>query len=174
MRSKRVGVDIKGTCDINAPLIVRGDIVSLEMEDGRTVDFPEDWGLVHDVSGHCAHKCEIFVCPYSKGGVLRHQIDTNVHEAASSYWGKDYEVRSGKVVIPSGPWDKVGRIVRVYYDRYGELASPYQHPFEEVKGAAILFKQRQARECVNGRRHKVYRISLPDGCVVNAHGFVWP
>jgi len=174
-RSRRKGIACNGGCDLEeTPLLVRGDIVSCEMSDGSTVEFPESWGLVHDPVGSCVDECEIFVCPYSVTGALRHDLPSEVHDAAVSYWGDGYRLKSGMVELPNGPWDRVGRIVRVYYDRYGELASKYQHPFkQDVKDAAILYKQRRPQRY--GRSgHKAYRISLPDGCVINAHGFVWP
>lgn len=174
-KAKRNGIDRPGVCNIDTPLLIRGDIVSMELASGRTVEFPESWGLVHDVTGECADKCEIFICPYTVRGPIGRQVDDSVHEAATSYWGDDYKLVEGNVVIPDGPWDRVDRILRVYYDRYGELASKYQHPFErEVSSAAILYKQRRASKCADGKMHRSYRISLPDSCVVNAHGFVWP
>jgi len=173
-RGKRVGIDRPGACSLDQPLLVRGDIVSVELDDGRTVEFPESWGLVHDPGGNCSDECEIFVCPYAVRGPLGKQIDSEIHNTAVSYWGEDYTLRSGSVVIPSGPWQRVGRIVRVYYDRYGELASKYQHPFETGDDSAVLYRQKRAGRCADNRSHRTYRISLPDGCVVNAHGFVWP
>jgi hypothetical protein len=103
------------------------------------------------------------------------ELPKEVHDAALEYWGEDYKLKQGFVELPKGPWDRVGRIVRVYYDRYGELASPYQHPFkQEVKDAAVLYKQQRSQRYGPKGAHKAYRISLPDGCVINAHGFVWP
>lgn len=173
VRERRVGVSENGVCELDSPLLVRGDIVSVELTDGRTVEFPESWGLVHDVTGKCINKCEIFVCPYVAKNPIRHRLDSDIHQAATSYWGDDYSLRMGDVVIPDGPWQHVGHIVRIYYDRYGELASPYQHPFDSNE-KSVLYKQKRGTRCVDGKIHKTYRISLPDGCVINAHGFVWP
>lgn len=174
-KSKRNSIDRPGVCSIDTPLLVRGDIVYMELANGRKLNIEESWGLVHDVTGECADKCEIFICPYSIRGPAAGQVDSDVHEAATSYWGDDYRLKAGSVVIPDGPWDRVSRILRVYYSRYGNEGSPYQHPFEkDVSSAAILYKQRRASKCADGKMHKAYRISLPDSCVVNAHGFVWP
>jgi hypothetical protein len=175
-RSQRRGIGRSGACDLKeTPLLVRGDIVSCEMADGSTVEFPKSWGLVHDTGGGCVHECEIFVCPYTVQGNLHGEVPEEVHNAATDYWGEGYKLLQGFVELPNGPWDRVGRIVRVYYDRYGELASPYQHPFkQDVKDAAILYRQRRAQKYGRSGSHKAYRISLPDGCVINAHGFVWP
>lgn len=174
-RSKRKGISCNGGCSLEeTPLLVRGDVVSCEMTDGSTVEFPESWGLVHDPVGSCVDECEIFVCPYTTTGVLRHTVPSEVMDAAQSYWGDEYRLQEGMVELPNGPWERVGRIVRIYYDRYGELASPYQHPFKEnVKDAAVLYKQRSPQKYGRSSR-KAYRISLPDGCVINAHGFVYP
>lgn len=174
-RSKRKGIGCEGACSLEeTPLLVRGDVVSCEMGDGSTVEFPKSWGLVHDPSGVCIDRCEVLVCPYRTTNTACVELPPDIYDAAMDYWGKDYELKAGLVEIPRGPWDRVGRIVRVYYDRYGQLASPYQHPFKDVKeDTAILYRQKRAQKF--GRSsHKAYRISLPDGCVINAHGFVWP
>lgn len=174
-RSKRKGIDCNGACSLDeTPLLVRGDVVSCELSDGRTVEFPESWGLVHDPVGECVDTCEIFVCPYSLSSRSRVEVPQDVHRVATDYWGDGYKLKNGFVELPHGPWERVGRIVRVYYDRYGELASKYQHPFkQEVKDSAVLYKQRRAQR-YGSKSHKAYRISLPDSCVINAHGFVWP
>jgi len=173
-REKRTGIGCGGYCDLDeVPLLVRGDVVSCVLDDGRTVEFPESWGLVHDVSGKCVDRCEILVCPYTLTNTKSVALPPDIHDAALGYWGEGYELKAGLVELPRGPWDRVGRIVRVYYDRYGELASPYQHPFKDVDDTAVLYRQRRGQKY--GRStHKAFRISLPDGCVVNAHGFVWP
>jgi len=169
--SQRKGVHCEGACSLDdTPLLVRGDVVSCELADGRSVEFPEDWGLVHDPTGICVNQCEVFVCPYSAKTPLRHRLPPDVADAAHSYWGKGERLLEGFVELPEGPWERVGVIQRLYYDRYGELSSPYQHPFEK---GATLYKQRKAQKYHSGR-HRAYRISLPDGCVINAHGFVHP
>lgn len=173
-RSKRKGIGCAGKCDLDkTPLLVRGDVVSVVLEDGRTVEFPETWGLVHDPTGQCVDKCEVLVCPYTITHKRCVGLPPSIYDAALNYWGEGYELKAGTVVLPTGPWERVGRIVRVYYDRYGELASPYQHPFKDIEDTAVLYRQQRPQRY--GRRsHRSYRISLPDGCVINAHGFVWP
>lgn len=176
VRSNRTGIGCEGACGVDdTVLLIRGDIVSCELDDGRTVEFPESWGLVHDPVGSCVDPCEIFVAPYTLVSTPRTPLPHKVIASAKEYWGDGYELESGTVVIPEGPWDRVGRIVRVYYDRYGELASKYQHPFKDVENdAAILYKQKRSQSYGKAGAHTAYRISLPDGCVINAHGFVWP
>jgi hypothetical protein len=165
---KRRGVHCEGACDFNeTPLLIRGNVVSCDLADGRTVDFPESWGLVHDITGQCLDKCEIFICPYTARNPIRHRLPSEVHEAAVEYFGEGEMLLEGTVELPTGPWERVGVITRVYYSRYGELSSPYQHPF---KKGAVLHKQKRA----HAGRQKAYRISLPSDCVITAHGFVDP
>lgn len=173
-RANRRGIGSAGHCDLDeTPLLVRGDVVSVVLDDGRTVEFPETWGLAHDPSGNCIDKCEVLVTPYTITNKSSVRLPQDIYDAALDYWGEGYEMKSGIVELPRGPWDRVGRIVRVYYDRYGELASPYQHPFKDIAETVVLYRQRRPQRY--GRSsHKSYRISLPDGCVINAHGFVWP
>lgn len=176
-RGNRKGIDTPGYCDLeNSEIFVRGDIVSIELVGKPDVVLPEDWGLIHDPSGNCSDRCEVFIAPYSHGRRLRNSEVQKVGRDARAYYGNDVELHDSTVEIPEGPWERVGDIECIKYDRYGELAGPYYHDTDvptKRSERAILFRQRHYRMLL-GQRVKAFRISLPDGCKITEHGFVWP
>ena len=176
-RGRRKGIDKNVCCDLaNSEIFIRGDIVSILLTTDVMVELPEDWGLIHDPSGDCVDRCEVFIAPYSLGRRLRNSEARRVGEDARAYYGNTDELHDSTVEIPKGPWDRVGDISCINYDRYGELKGPYYHDTDVSKKRserAILFRQRHY-EVLVGQRCKAFRISLPDGCKINAHGFVWP
>jgi hypothetical protein len=145
-----------------APLLVRGNLVKMDLEDGRQLDVPNDWGMLHDPSGNLFPSCEFRIQKYTITSQHEPPIDTTLQQIASAYFGENTNIAGGKVEILGGPWQRVGRVGRIYYARPGSLRGLYQHPFEE--GAEIYERK-------GGR---ALRLSLPSGCIVDAHGFVWP
>jgi hypothetical protein len=143
-------------------VMVRGDCSHLDLEDGRTLHLPDGWGLLHDTIGRCTHRCDIFIVPYRCG---RRRVDRGsdgVVKTATEYFGRAEELYEGTVEMPPGPWEPVGRVVTIYYDREGDQGGYYYHPFAEP---VPLFEQRHGR---------AYKLALPRGCIVNRRGFVKP
>lgn len=166
---------MKAQCEI--PLLVRGDIVGFQMDDrdgGDELWLPGDWGLIHDPVGDCIPKCTLMIAPYRLSGNQARNVPQQMVDIATDYFGRDLPLDDADLVIPLGPWDRVGRVVRIYYDRYGHLKGPYQHPFKPVKPAVSLYRQRSAQVYPGGHRAKAFRLSLPDQCLITEHGFVWP
>jgi hypothetical protein len=156
--------------------MIRGDIVSLELTTGMVVELPDDWGLIHDPSGIGVDRCELFIAPFIMGRRMNNSHLSKVGDDARSYYGYDQELHGVTVEIPEGPWERVGDIAVINYDRHGELKGPYYHDTDVPKRRserAILMRQRTPKPLF-GRRVKAFRISLPDGCRINAHGFIWP
>lgn len=174
-RGRRCGVD--KTCDLEgSKIMIRGDIVSIELTNDKVVELPDDWGLIHDPSGVGVDKCEVFIAPFTEGRRTRNSELSNVGDDARAYYGFGEELHDVTVEIPNGPWERVGDISCINYDRYGELEGPYYHDTDVPKRRserAILMRQRRA-EVLCGKRVRAFRISLPDGCRITAHGFVWP
>lgn len=179
-RGKRKGIDLPVSCDLEAgegtSIIIRGDIVSIVLTDDTLISMPEDWGLIHDTKGKCVDECEVFIAPYVMGHKLDAQRMREVNSDAISYYGNDAELNVSYVEIPVGPWDRVGDIKVINYDRYGELEGPYYHdtdvPRKRSERAILMRASRYQLLC--GQRCRPFRISLPDGCRVTSHGFVWP
>lgn len=156
------------TCE--APFLIRGDIVTFEMEKGPDISLPKSWGIIHDPVGTCFPRCELFIAPYRKTHTKRISVDTEVASVAEEYFGSGKPMYEATIDIPVGPWNRVGRTTRILYDRYGELQDAYQHPFERP---VPLYRQVHA-QLLLGKKVRAYRLALPDACIINAHGFVWP
>ena len=142
--------------------LIRGDLVKLELEDGEVVNVPSEYGLVHDVDGEELNRCELVICPYQINGNLNVRLPKNVRKAAISYFGHSNKLVKGVVEIPSGPWQHIGDVVFVYYRRKGKKKGLYQHPFEIP---VPLYQQRNG-DC--------FKLELPDFCIIDSRGFVWP
>lgn len=145
-----------------SPLLVKGDAVKLELEAGGPVEIPEDWGFIHDPTGEYCNRCDIYIAKYriSNPGVTH--IEPKISSIARAYFGDLKDLSEGVVELPTGPWHSLGRVVKIYYNRYGERRGPYFHPF---KSPVDLYRQADGRALL---------LSLPDRCVVDSHGFVWP
>lgn len=174
-RGSRCGID--KTCEMeSSDIFVRGDIVSIVLTSGIEVVMPEEWGLIHDPSGNSIDRCEVFVTPYAEVTRSRARKSNEVGSDAKAYFGSDTRTVDVSIDIPSGPWKRVGYISCINYDRHGNLEGPYYHDTDVPKRPserAILFEQTKS-EVLCGVRCRPFRISLPDGCRINAHGFIWP
>lgn len=151
--------------DSGHQLLVRGDFVKLELEDDRVLTCPDDWGLVHDPIGVVFDPCAVVICPYT---VSRHSVDyenPTLGRVSHAYFGSGVQAREGTVEIPPGPWHRVGRIKQIFYQRYGDLEGRYYHPFSESAPGVELYEHASGGG---------YLLQLPDGCIVDSHGFVWP
>jgi hypothetical protein len=91
-------------------------------------------------------------------------IDQRLRRICEAYFGHGAQVLEGTVEIPGGPWNDLGRITHIYYARYGKEDGLFHHPIKRDAPPALL--QQNRRGC--------YRLSLPGGCLVDSHGFVWP
>ena len=137
----------------------------VELVNGRIIDVPESWGLVHDVSGKILHRCDLFVAPYQ---IVNNEVSiksAKVKKAAKAYFGVgEGDLLRGNVAIPTGPWHHIGNVSIIYYQRWGSKKKRglYHHDFEfPVK----LYEQKDKN---------AYRLALPDACIINERGFVWP
>lgn len=143
-------------------LLVRGDVVKLELDTGRVIEVPETWGIIHDPTGEYANRCDVYIAEYRIGTPNRTPLAPQLSSIARAYFGDLENLRDGTVDLPTGPWHRVGRVVRIYYARYGNQKGLYFHPF---KMAVDLHEQQGGG---------AYLLQLPDGCVIDSHGFVWP
>jgi hypothetical protein len=134
--------------------LVKGRKISFEMADGPDINLPVSFGMIHNPKQ--TTKCRVYFGPYEK---TPEQVAQLPH-IATLYFGSDYNGRVGYVDIPEGKWTAVGDVTRIYYERPGEHADYYQHPFDEPVPLS--------------RNRQWHRIVLPKGCVVNERGFVQP
>jgi len=134
--------------------LVKGRKISFEMQDGQTLELPKRYGMMHNPNR--TTKCQVYFGPYDR----TQESVAKLPKTASLYFGSDYDGRIGYIDIPSGRWSSVGDVTRIYYERPGQHADYYQHPFKQP----VPLSQ-------NG---DFYRLALPNGCVVNDRGFVVP
>ena len=143
-------------------LLIRGDLVKLELEDEEILDVPEHWGLVHDVDGKLLDRCELVICPYALVSDSVNELSKNIVKAGVTYYGGRKRLVKGVVEIPSGPWQRIGNAVFIYYARYGKKRGLYQHPFEE----SVPVYQQVYGDCL--------KIKLPNKCIIDSRGLIWP
>lgn len=162
-------------CEI-AHLLVRGDYVefvsaeqvrhfgSHPLDDRAMpsdVVLPQGYVLVHDATGTLLTPCDLYVVKWHRSGAkYAHNIAAADRRAAESYFGDD-DLRVGKVDLPDGPWESVGKVKFIRYRRYG-FANHFEH--EYTRGVDLYQSQRPL----------AWRLQLPEGCVVDGRGFVVP
>lgn len=91
---------------------------------------------------------------------------------AQRYYGADYDLRCGRVELPprdlEDGWEEIGRVVRVHYDRRGEVEpGPYEHEFGEGGLFRIVMGGGFPRLY---RRESAMRIELGRGAVWDWRG----
>jgi hypothetical protein len=151
-------------------ILVKGHQVAFDLEDGREVNPPLSWGMMHDPQGRDWNRSSVLVGPYRKGRVLAEASPT-----ARDYFGATASVRQGAVTLPprsKAGWTLVGRVARIWYVRTGtRLRGPFKHRFN-APGLGRLFFGR--REVVLYKGHGFYRVELGGGATLDHRGFVAP
>lgn len=147
-------------------LLIKGDLVKIELIDGDIIQLPDDWGMAHDPFGVCMPKCTFVVCPYVFVRTVDAVPDEELRILADAYFGKGYPLFEAMVELPTGPWQRVGQAAQIYYARHGKIHGLFHHPYKDREDFPVMLD-------VN-RKQTGYRIHMPDGCIVNAHGFVFP
>ncbi len=108
-------------------------------------------------------RCDFYIVRLHRGGAKNAPAD--VIEDAKSYFIDQYDrpmqLEYGEVEIPEGPWRKLARVRLIRYKRRG-FAKPFEHLYDPP--VEVQYSER-----VLG-----YRLPLPDGCIVDDHGFRWP
>lgn len=127
------------------------------------VVMPPSYVLVHDTVGALLDKCDLYVVRWRRGGSKR--MEKNILDDARDYFvdgnEKPLPLSYGSVEIPEGPWRKVAQTTLIRYRRPG-----FSKPFEHAYGLPV-----DVYDCA---RPYALRLPLPQGCVVDSHGFRWP
>jgi len=143
-------------------LVVKGDLVRVELADGGLIELPDDWGLVHDTEGRLVDRCTFLVLPYTKAAQECARLSKGELVAARNYFGKSAQLTRATVEIPSPLWQRFDDAVVLYYARMGKRKGRYRHRFSVP--CPFFFHEQGLG----------YMLVLPDGCVVDERGFVWP
>jgi hypothetical protein len=174
-----------GLCDVGN-MLVRGDKVSFvsvervrksgakrKEVDGRVIwtpempkadiELPRGFVVIHDTAGKLLSPCDLYIVKwYSNKGVAVSDLPHDELASVREYYGAKTKIKVGLVEIPEGPWEKVGRVQLIRYFRAGKAEDTYEHEFDPP---VDLF------DCA---RPLAWRLPLPQGCVVDDRGFVWP
>lgn len=144
------------------PLLVKGDVHSLGFEDGRSLELPRGWGMVHDPSGQQIGRCTVLLMQYSRASQDTNPVTDIERNAARDYFGKGYEPVRVILDFPIGKWQSVGRITEVRYARRGKFRGEWRHQFKQA-----------VRLCIHASP-RAYKLELPADCVLDVRGFVRP
>jgi hypothetical protein len=138
-------------------ILIKGDAVAFETDEGKIVRLPRRYGIIHDPSGKQLPRCETYFGPYrTVGGHIE------MTREAKHYFGRSYRPRKVVVDRPKGPWNPVANVVKIFYVRKGAIApGGFHHSF---RGAPLEL----------AKSGKFYRLSLGNGCIVDDRGFVFP
>lgn len=174
-----------GLCQVGH-LLVRGDRVSFvsdeqvkksgakrSVRDGRVYWDPEppksdvvmdnDYVVVHDPTGTLLAPCDMYLVRFFSPTSNQEGISADAIAAARRYYGKNERLVVGQVEFPEGPWKRIpGKMQMIRYRRWGDLGDSYEHVWEP---SVSLY------DC---RKPIAWRMPLPEGCVVDARGFVRP
>jgi len=148
-----------------AELLGRASLVKFELDTGSEVKIPDNWVMGHDVVGTIMKPCDLRIMPCSGRKYISACDNDLVCRIAYAYFGHGRQLVETTVEIPTGPWHGLGRVARVYYARSGKFSGLYHHPFKMDAPPVLLFKQDSGEG---------FRLTLPPGCIVDSHGFVWP
>jgi hypothetical protein len=146
-----------------AMYIVKGDQVHLHKvgtKEGQLIALPDKYFMVHDPLGEEERTCDVFVHPPVKGTYAEEGLDSGLVRQAKDYYGRGHRPRYARLDLSGRRWNRLYSVDRIEYRRPGEYADAYFHPYEVP---VTLF-----------RSGRVYRLALPDGCVLDSHGFVKP
>lgn len=142
-------------------ILVKGNRVKFKTVEGKILSLPAHHGIVHDPDGQQLKKCDVYFTPYRK--LSRKPKGTT--RAAARYFGANYNVRYVVVNVPRSGWKPVADVVMIYYVRTGLPGSGgmrgYHHPFQS----------KPVRLMKSGR---CYKLDLPNSCIVDDRGFVFP
>lgn len=128
---------------------------------------PAEFVVVQDVSGSRKRACDFYICRASERRSIRadgrHVSDAAV-DAAKRWYGGDGHVAGRTVNVPDGPWHREAQIDAIWYRRHAVrgLGGRYEHSYSPSVPLYV------------SSRPKGWRVALPDGCIVDERGFVYP
>jgi hypothetical protein len=125
---------------------------------------PRTHVFVHDANGTVFTKCEIFIVrwyPGASGPASQRDIRT-----ARAYFGEGKRIRRGHVEVPERGWMHRSQIAVIRYHRDAGPTEAHVGDFEHRYEPPV-----RLYAC---RRPLAWKISLPQGCIITAHGFERP
>lgn len=139
------------------------------------IRLPTNYVLVHDAAGAVFPRCELFVVRWrGRGGSPR--VDSEDMKYAREYYGERTRIVRGSVDVPSGPWKRIASVRAVRYRRQSipdHLRAPGENKTRELEHA---FKSVAMPSTVlySTRGPLAWKLSLPNGCIIDDRGFIVP
>lgn len=140
------------------PILSLGNEVSFELLDGDVVELPKNYWITVDKTGELWRRCDVAILPAFSAAEAKRQPAGSTRPFDGHLAGKG----PGAFALPRGQRRRVGRVAQILYTR-PDQGGKY-HPFNE--GAPVILYALSSR--------RGWIVELPDGCKVNALGFVWP
>jgi hypothetical protein len=159
-------------------MICMGRQVVIVLEGKREITAPARAGMLHDGSGDDWPECSLLIAPFK--GWVREPSRSEL-SAGRDYFGRGSEIGAGVIDLPPcdlKSWTEVGDAKEIFYDRAGEKAPGYfRHRFHKPRGLWKIFflVKRAAKGRVTlFKRGRIYRLDLPDGCIIDDRGIALP
>lgn len=149
--------------------ICKGTLVVFELTGGETIKPPGADALLHRASGGRFVYCG----PFDHEGA---PADDPPKEAVA-YLGRRHRMKAGSAEIPTGgPWSRIGVLHCIYYKRGGTKApGKFHHEFNKAHGTyRIVHVVKGKGSVVLAQCGRWYRMSFPNGALIDDRGFVWP
>lgn len=139
-------------------ILIKGHTVILELANGLVMKLPRSFGIIHDPTGEALPRCDVFFGAYRKTD----KVGTPTRQS-TAYFGRRYQPKNTTIDIPRGPWKNIGEVVQILYVRTekSQYAGKYYHPFKKVHPVVSKCKS-------------YYKLALPNGCILDDRGFVFP
>ena len=153
-------------------VLVKGDSVSFEREDGHVLELPKHYVILHDTKGDYLRRCNFYIVPFDFSPCKVCEVRRDWIEEAKRYYGQDQELAYGQIRMLNGKWQKLADVTAIRYWREGEYAvdngeEGYRHEYKEGR-----YPTTQPLMYLPSR--KAYHIMSPDGCVADHTGFRVP
>lgn len=166
-----------GYCELGE-LLVRGDRISfVSVEQVQRVGkhkrdpvampsdvvLPPSYVVVHDPTAALLNQCDMhFVKWRNERRKRAPSVRPELIQIARAYFGSRSTIVRGTVDIPKGPWHRECEVQFIRYRREGDDNRDYEHEYDVP--VRLMYSTRPL----------AWRLPLPEGCIVNAHGFVRP
>lgn len=138
--------------------------------------------MIYDPSGRDWPKCSLLIA--SRGKEVRKATPDEYEGAPKHFLGKNHVIQAARIDYPSktvSDWEKIGLVKRVDYIRGGTKApGGFRHSIHKPRGVYRLlhgvlnFVSGGKKPAVLRKRERFYRLDLPDGCIVDDRGIVYP
>ena len=169
--------DTFGICPVGSPVeyssfLVKGDEVGFTRSgDGRKSSIPESFLMLHDITRKHFRRCDFYIVEHVELPDFPIVFDEQTVEEAQNYYGKAVKLAAAGIALPDASWKSVGVVDEITYRRHPSDPQPF---LSEKVGGRYYHPYKPAVALYEARPGHGWRASLPEGCIVNAHGFVRP